>query len=149
MSPSGSARVGGVRFRDSEVYEIVFDGGSRGNPGRAYGSYRLRRKDGRFEPPVRLALGEGTNNEAEYWTLIEALERLRARLNREKLDLAGLGLVLRGDSQLVVRQLTGEWKAKDARMKKLRDRVRTLLEPYGSVEIKHQKREASLRVLGH
>ncbi len=149
MAPTPLSQDDTLRTRAPTSYELVFDGGSRGNPGRAYGSYRLRREGGRFEPPVRLALGEGTNNEAEYWTLIEALKRLRERLERDGLDLSDAGLILRGDSQLVVRQLRGEWKAKNPRMKVLRDQVMGLLEPFGAVEIEHQDREASLRILGH
>ena len=56
---------------------IVFDGGSLGNPGKGYGSYRLRPPGGEWEAAVRLDFGGGvTNNEAEYRSLLGALEEV-------------------------------------------------------------------------
>ncbi len=54
-------------------YTIVFDGGSLGNPGSAYGSFRIRPWQTPSGKITRLKLGRGTNNEAEYWTLQAAL----------------------------------------------------------------------------
>lgn len=130
-------------------YEVVFDGGSRGNPGPAYGSYRIRRSGDEPRKPVRLNLGRKTNNEAEYLTLIQALEDLLVEFNRESIDPATVQLKVYGDSQLVIRQLRGEWKAKEPRMRSLRDRVLKLTARFGALDYHHQARWRSVSALGH
>lgn len=130
-------------------YAIVFDGGSRGNPGAAYGSYRIRpwrSKDGKI---TRLTFGHGTNNEAEYWTLQAALRGLLSFLDGRGDEPAQVSVDIRGDLQLVICQLSGQWKAKDLRMKRLRDETRGLLKSFGKVKLIHQPREESVSVLGH
>ncbi|TFH34535.1 MAG: hypothetical protein E4G99_09290, partial [Anaerolineales bacterium] len=67
-------------------YQLIFDGGSRGNPGPAYGSYRFKQASEKARHPVRLDLGRGTNNEAEYRTLIKALEDLIRELAQAGID---------------------------------------------------------------
>ena len=127
-------------------YLIVFDGGSRGNPGLGYGSYAV------FEGPKpgqvqRLEFaGPMTNNEAEYHTLIGALAALAGRLGERA---AQTSLEVRGDSQLVIQQVLGHWKAKDERMLRLRDRAREGLQRFGKWRMVAQPREDSVRVLGH
>src|ERR671932_2006479 len=75
---------------------LVFDGGSIGNPGRGYGSYQLTVRD-KPEQPKRLEFGEQyTNNEAEYDTLLQALETIVRRAK----DPRRVHLDIRGDSQL-------------------------------------------------
>jgi ribonuclease HI len=130
-------------------YELIFDGGSRGNPGLAYGSYQIRHSRGEDRKPVRLHLGEGTNNEAEYRTLIRAFEDLLNEFDQDGIDPGAVRLKVYGDSQLVIRQLQGQWKAKDARMRDLRDQVLRLGNPLGSVEFVHQARWRSVAALGH
>jgi ribonuclease HI len=125
---------------------IVFDGGSRGNPGAGYGSYavfdgsrpgQVRRLE--FPDPM-------TNNEAEYHTLIAALAALAGRLGRRAPETS---LEVRGDSQLVIQQVLGNWKAKDERMRDLRDKARAGLGRFGKWRLVGQPREDSVRVLGH
>lgn len=130
-------------------YDLIFDGGSIGNPGPAYGSYQIRRGGGKARKPIRLDLGQGTNNEAEYHTLIRALQDLLDELNQDGIDPASVELVVYGDSQLVIRQLQGQWKAKNIRMRALRDRVLSLGKALGSVEYQHQARWRSVAALGH
>ena len=125
---------------------IVFDGGSRGNPGPGYGSYAVF--DGTQAGQVqRLEFPHSmTNNEAEYLTLIAALAALAERLGplAEKRSLE-----VRGDSQLVIQQVVGHWKAKDERMRSLRDQARARLRKFGKWRLVSQPREDSVRVLGH
>jgi ribonuclease HI len=130
-------------------FELVFDGGSRGNPGPAYGSYRIKQGSSGARKPVRLDLGRGTNNEAEYRTLIMAFKNLIDELNRDGIDPGQVELKVCGDSQLVIRQLQGQWKAKDARMRAMRDEVWNLAETLGSVKYVHQPRWRSVAALGH
>lgn len=129
--------------------QIVFDGGSKGNPGEGYGSYALR-WPGEEPVTVRLRFGGGvTNNEAEYDTLISALEAVLKRLHDAGADPASARLDVRGDSLLVINQVLGEWKVKDERMGRRRDRVRALLKRFGQWKLTHHGREHSVRALGH
>jgi ribonuclease HI len=128
---------------------IVFDGGSKGNPGDGYGSYQLR-WPGAQPQVVRLQFGKNyTNNEAEYDTLIRALEDVHKRLDQMGAAPRSARVEINGDSQLVIRQVLGEWKCKDARMAQRRDRVRQLLTGLGSWTLHWHDRSNSVRDLGH
>ena len=128
---------------------IVFDGGSRGNPGPAYGSFRLQIDGQTPQEPVRLVFGLGTNNEAEYKALLAAVEDLLDHLKQEKVKPEDVRLMIKGDSRLVIEQISGSWKAKDKRMRALRDEILGMLGQFGRVEIKHHDRSESVRILGH
>ena len=132
-----------------QKFLIVFDGGSKGNPGPAYGSFFIQpwqEKSGIIE---RLQFGDGTNNEAEYMALIAALRSLLAFLAGNQTNPEETALEIRGDSQLVLRQVKGQWKAKDSRMRALRDEVVQLVDRFGRVEFKEQPRESIVKRLGH
>jgi ribonuclease HI len=128
-------------------YLIVFDGGSKGNPGAGYGSYAVFDASGSGHT-MRLAFEDApmTNNEAEYHTLLAALRDLRTRLGKRA---SSRYIKILGDSQLVIRQVSGEWEAKDARMRALRDGVRAELAHFKGYRLGHQPREETLKVLGH
>ena len=128
---------------------VIFDGGSRGNPGMGYGSYALR-WPGQPEQVVRLRFGDRvTNNEAEYDTLIAALEAILPRLAAAGAAPSTARLEIRGDSLLVVNQVTGQWEAKEPRLQLRRDRARDLLERFGQWQLIHHPREHSVQTLGH
>jgi len=131
-------------------YTIVFDGGSRGNPGQGYGSYALRRnEDGRLRKR-RLRLGDKvTSNQAEYQTLIAALEDLIDTIQKARRSPRDFSVEIRGDSRLVMHQLDGSWKTKSLNLMELRDRVEDLMTQMGSVELVWQPRNESVRILGH
>ncbi len=144
-----------LTFTTSELqgpadYEIVFDGGSQGNPGPAYGSFRLTRlADGRHDI-VRLDWQrEMTSNEAEYETLLAALQNLLARIERAGQQADQWSVEVRGDSTLVLRQIEGQWKAKDDRMYALCRRARELLASFKSHRLVLHGREETVRILGH
>ena len=129
---------------------LVFDGGSRGNPGWGYGSYAIQRASDGTQRLERLDLGDGyTNNEAEYDTLVAALQDLIRRLEATGRDPGEFALEVRGDSALVLNQVEGTWKAKEPRMRQRRDQCRRLLGRFGAVALTAQPREESVRVLGH
>jgi ribonuclease HI len=131
-------------------YVLVFDGGSRGNPGWGYGSYAITRTADRAKRLERLDLGDGyTNNEAEYDTLIAALGDLIARIEEAGRQPGEFRLEVRGDSALAINQIDGRWKAKEPRMRERRDRCRRLVGRFGGVVLKTQPREESVHVLGH
>ena len=129
---------------------IVFDGGSQGNPGPGYGSYALTRAGDGSQVLVRLDFGRTmTNNEAEYETLIAALQGLSERVEAAGESTSDLCIEARGDSALVIHQVEGTWQTKDNRMRLLRDRVQSLLHRFKAHRLVLQGREESVRVLGH
>lgn len=131
-------------------FTVLFDGGSRGNPGPGYGTFVLVRNADGAERRRRLNLGSHvTSNEAEYDTLIRALEDLLAWLVEMGLRPENVSVEVRGDSQLVILQVRGDWKARKARMAVRRDRVLALARQFGAVRWVHQPRTASVQVLGH
>jgi len=115
---------------------VYTDGGARGNPGpAAIGALVL---DPSTTPPTRLAtvserIGETTNNVAEYRAVIAALEAARAFPARV--------VRVRADSMLVVEQLAGRWKVKQAHLKPLHKQARALLDAYQVVDLAHVRRE--------
>lgn len=131
-------------------YTIIFDGGSRGNPGQGYGSYALRRnEDGKLRRS-RLRFGDQvTSNQAEYQALIAALEDLIGTIEKARRSPGSFSVDIKGDSRLVMRQLDGSWKTKSLTLMPLRDRAEELLAQMGSVELTWQPREESVRILGH
>jgi ribonuclease HI len=133
-------------------YTITFDGGSRNNgsaKSEAYGSYKISTATGRTEI-IRLTFPAGaTNNEAEYKSLIAALEDLIGRIQRANRPVGEFSLEIRGDSALVLNQVQGTWKTKKEHLRPLRDRAQALLALFKEVEFVWQPREESVEVLGH
>ena len=113
-----------------------------------FGSFAIE-MGGHPSPPVRLQMGHGTNNEAEYLSLLSGLETALEVLKAKKISPKKAALEVRGDSQLVINQLSGTWKAKDPRMRAYRDQSRKHLRRFGSTQLIHQPRNATLRILGH
>jgi ribonuclease HI len=131
-------------------FVLVFDGGSRGNPGAGYGSFLLVRQQDGDKRLKRLQFDDRmTSNEAEYDTLIAALEELLAWAVSSGFDPGQVSVEVRGDSQLVLRQVGGQWRARDSRMIKKRDETLTLLRQLGSYRLAEQPRTESVRLLGH
>lgn len=128
---------------------LTFDGGSIGNPGQAYGSFRLAPVPGKPFPPERVQFGHGTNNQAEYRALISGLEALLSLLKTEGTDPRSVNVELRGDSRLVLNQLAGEWKVKNPELRGLHREARSLIDQLGQVKFLYQPRSRIVRVLGH
>lgn len=133
----------------TDRYEIVFDGGSRGNPGPAYGSYQVSPWPPSESKTVRLELGTATNNQAEYLTLLSALDALEAFLEGRGSTTHQVELEIRGDSQLVLNQLDGQWRVKSADLRSLYERAARLLAAYPKVKFTHVPRSKVVEVLGH
>jgi ribonuclease HI len=128
---------------------IVFDGGSKGNPGQGYGSYALE-WPAYPRQVVRLQFGNRvTNNEAEYDTLISALEAVIKRLTETGADARSAKLEIWGDSQLVINQVNGEWEANKAEMRVRRDKARALLNRFGTSSLRYHSRNNNVEILGH
>ena len=115
---------------------VYCDGGARGNPGpAAIGAVVL---DPSTEPPTRLAtvserIGVATNNVAEYRALVAGLEAAR--------EFPARRVRVRADSQLLVRQLEGRYRVKQAHLRPFFERARELLGEYEDVELVHVPRE--------
>lgn len=108
------------------------DGASRGNPGPAGCGVEILSPDGR-RFLTKAFLGKKTNNQAEYEAVILALKelgRLAARI-----------VLIRADSQLLVKQMNGEYQVKNANILPLYHRVRELCEGFGRVRFEHVRRE--------
>jgi ribonuclease HI len=111
---------------------VNVDGGARGNPGPAAIGVVLRDGDGELLEKVGEKIGEATNNVAEYRALLRGIELAKAH---------GAGeLELIGDSELVVRQVEGRYKVKNAGMKELYDEVVRALRDFDSWSIRHVRR---------
>ena len=87
------------------------DGGARGNPGPAAIGVVVSDAEGRLLEEVAEAIGETTNNVAEYRALLRGLERARAH-GADDVEVGG-------DSELVAKQVTGQYKVKHAGLKPL------------------------------
>jgi len=129
-------------------YVVVCDGWSRGNPGPSGGSYLLATSDGRQEM-IRLVFGLATNNQAEYRTIIAALEDILGRIKRAGKDPARFSVRIQTDSRLVIGQVAGGWKVKEPTLLPLVEQVRALVKQFAGVEFEWVPREEIVRVLGH
>ena len=116
---------------------INTDGGSRGNPGPA-GIGAVIREDAITLAEVSSYIGEQTNNFAEYEALIQALEVLHEKVSER---LAEVDVEIRMDSELIVKQMKGEYKVKDATLKEKNARVHELLEKIPHAHFMHVPRE--------
>ena len=127
-------------------FSVVFDGGSRGNPGRGYGSYRLRFRDAPWLDVVRLEFGDRvTNNEAEYRSLIAGLKAIAEVCDEP----TSTSVTVLGDSQLVLNHLRGTWKVRATNLRPLFDEARALAAGFASVRYVWHRRDESVRLLGH
>jgi ribonuclease HI len=122
---------------DRPIEVVIYcDGGARGNPGpAAIGAVVL---DPSTDPPARLAtvsetIGVTTNNVAEYRALIAGLEAAAPFGARR--------VRVRADSLLVVRQVAGQFRVKQAHLRPLYERARELLAQYDDVDLQHVPRE--------
>ncbi|HET9153074.1 MAG TPA: ribonuclease HI family protein [Solirubrobacterales bacterium] len=111
---------------------VNVDGGARGNPGPAAIGVVLRDGGGRVLEEVGEKIGEATNNVAEYKALLRGIE-LAAEYGAGEVDLIG-------DSELVVRQVEGRYKVKNAGIKPLHEEVKRALGEFDSWSIRHVRR---------
>lgn len=91
------------------------DGAARGNPGPAAIGVVLKDEAGAAAATISRALGVKTNNQAEYMAVIAGLEKA--------LSLGAKQVTLKSDSELVVRQLMGRYKVKNADLRELYQQV--------------------------
>lgn len=119
-------------------FTLYADGGSRGNPGPAGSGAVVRNETGEVVTTVSEFLGVATNNVAEYTAVLRALEQLTMLSGIEPKN---TDVLVRMDSMLVVKQMSGEWKIKHDGLKPLAARVRELVGMFRSVTFEHVYRE--------
>jgi ribonuclease HI len=110
---------------------IHIDGAARGNPGPAAFAYVITR-DGR--PPIeeKACLGSTTNNIAEYTALVRALQRAA--------ELGARRLAVLSDSELLVKQMNGQYRVKNEHLRVLYDQAKQLTSQFDLVTIRHVPR---------
>ncbi len=115
------------------AYQANVDGGSRGNPGPA--AYGVVVRDPRGEIVARLKkyIGINTNNVAEYFGLIAALDYAQNHGIR--------ALRVESDSELMVKQMRGQYKVKSAELKPLFERAKKMSQTFETFRISHVYRE--------
>lgn len=111
---------------------LFADGGSRGNPGHAASGAVIVAPDGTVLREIGRYLGVATNNVAEWTALLDGLAAAKEMgVNR---------LMVRLDSELVVRQLSGQYRVKHENLRPLHRRAKALLREFGTVDIQHVPR---------
>jgi probable phosphoglycerate mutase len=116
---------------------VEFDGGSRGNPGPA-GFGAVVRDAGDPTTPLVTAgrfIGKATNNVAEYRGLVFALERAR--------DLGATQVLVRGDSELVIKQMKGQYRVKNANLRPIYEQAVAAVTSIGKATFEHKLRDAN------
>jgi ribonuclease HI len=121
---------------DGGRVHVYFDGASRGNPGPAAVGYVLVDDSGIVAEGGE-TIGRATNNQAEYAALVRALE-VATEYGFEEAQ-------IRGDSELIVKQVRGEWDTNDPDLREKRVRVRELLMGFEQWHIGHVPREINDR----
>jgi ribonuclease HI len=119
-----------------EKLVVNVDGGARGNPGPAAIAAVVQSGGGEVLEERGERIGKATNNVAEYRALLLGIERAAA-LGAKELELVG-------DSELVVRQVKGEYKVKDANMRELHAEVKRSLASFERWSIRHVRREQNV-----
>jgi ribonuclease HI len=115
------------------AYRVNIDGGSRGNPGPA--AYGVVVRDARGETVAKLKkyIGRFTNNVAEYYGLIAAMDYAQSHGVR--------AIRIESDSELLVKQMRGQYKVKSADLQPLFERAKKMSQAFESFRIDHVYRE--------
>ncbi|MBX0321750.1 reverse transcriptase-like protein [Halomicroarcula sp. F13] len=125
-----------LRGEDGGRVHAYFDGACRGNPGPASVGYVLVDDSGIVAEGGE-TIGRATNNQAEYAALVKVLE-VAADFGFDEVH-------VRGDSELIVKQVRGEWNTNDPDLREKRVRVRELLTQFDEWDIEHVPREINDR----
>ena len=111
---------------------LFTDGGARGNPGPAAYGFVLEADDGTVLAAEGEAIGTATNNVAEYSGLIAGLQKA-VELHVPEVEVVS-------DSELMVKQMRGEYRVKNEALRELFDEATALARRLGNVEYRHVKR---------
>lgn len=133
--PRGSGLFGDAEPEQKHpaAYRANIDGGSRGNPGPAAYGVVIRDAKGEIVAKLKKYIGQNTNNVAEYFGLITALDYAQTHGIRS--------LRVESDSELLVKQMRGQYKVKSADLRPLFERARKMAQTIESFRIDHVFRE--------
>jgi ribonuclease HI len=115
------------------AYQANIDGGSRGNPGPAAYGVVIRDAKGEIRAKLKKYIGQNTNNVAEYFGLIAALDYAQTHDIR--------ALRIESDSELLVKQMRGHYKVKSGDLRPLFERAKKMSQTLESFRIDHVYRE--------
>lgn len=118
---------------------IYIDGGSRGNPGQAASAAVFCNQNGQSIKEYSQYLGISTNNEAEYNGLLLALKKSKSLFGKDKVK--KMIVEIRSDSELLVKQMNGEYKIMDSKIQALFLQAWNLKIDFGKVEFVQVARE--------
>lgn len=127
--------LGHLREESGEAY-VYFDGGSRGNPGPAAIGWVIVTDAGIVAEDGR-RIGDATNNQAEYEALLAGVQAAT--------DAGFDELHIRGDSELIVKQIRGEYDVNDPTLREYRIDVMSALQAVDRWDVQHVPREANDR----
>ncbi|MFH1646061.1 MAG: ribonuclease HI family protein [Candidatus Omnitrophota bacterium] len=117
----------------SQRIKIFIDGAARGNPGPAAIGVVIRDEADKVIDELSKHIGIATNNVAEYTALIFALNQAR--------EIGAQELVINTDSELLVKQLGGEYRVKNSNLKELHSKAMYIVQGFSEVKINHIPRE--------
>ncbi|HVH72240.1 MAG TPA: ribonuclease HI family protein [Candidatus Dormibacteraeota bacterium] len=115
------------------AYRINIDGGSRGNPGPAAYGVLIRDPRGEVVAKFKKYIGRSTNNVAEYYGFIAAMDYAQSHGVR--------AVRIESDSELLVKQMRGLYKVKSADLQPLYERAKKMSKAFDSFRIDHVYRE--------
>jgi ribonuclease HI len=118
---------------DPGLLTVACDGAARGNPGPAGIGVQITGPDGEVLAEIAQGLGRTTNNVAEYTAVIEGLKRAA--------ELGATQVLVRSDSQLLIKQLIGAYRVKAAHLVPLHREVLAQARRFGSIRFEHVPRE--------
>lgn len=121
---------------DGQVWQVHIDGAARGNPGPAAFAFVLERP-GAATVEDKGCLGSTTNNQAEYTALVRALEKAA--------ELGGQRLHVLSDSELLVKQMRGEYRVKNESLREHYQEAKQLCNRFQAVTFAHVPREQNRR----
>jgi ribonuclease HI len=122
------------------AWRANIDGGSRGNPGPASYGVVIRDQRGEIAAKLKKYIGRTTNNVAEYYALIAALDYAQSHNVRT--------LRVESDSELLVKQMRGHYKVKSADLRPLHERATKMTQAFESFRIEHVYREQNAEADG-
>lgn len=121
---------------NSKKVIINTDGASKGNPGPAAIGVAIKDERGQLITSVSRGIGRATNNEAEYQAIIAALE--------QALKIGASHITIHSDSELVVRQLNGQYRVKKATLQALYQQVKQLQGRFTACNFTHINRQQNM-----
>ena len=125
---------------------LMFDGGAKPNPGKGYGSYSFKEKGENWDIYRKIEEPYGddiTSPQAEYMAITKACKSVK------KLVGTSIDLEIYGDCELVIKQVTGEYRVKDTRLKEMNSELMSILNSFHSFKIEKIDRDDVVAKFGH